>query len=332
MTDGQVRFERWSPSVVLDRSGEVLAVMSAALGPPEPGDDRLDTLRRHSQRPEFVFWAAVPGGTDGRLNGFAYGYLGSRGQWFPDQLAARLPSDTVDSWVGGHFEFVTLAVVPEHEGAGIGTRLHDELMADSPSARAILMTDATESRAVRLYRDRGWSQLGAFDADRTVYGRLVAPRRVTDVGDLAFVVDEITDADRFAWTRLFRGYLEFYERPDPRRVIGQVWSWLSTGEHGLRCLVARAEKDGAPIGLAHYRQIPRPILGATAGYLDDLFVDADWRGTGVFDALIASLRELGRSNGWVGVRWLTGPANARAQAAYDRVAVRKDGITFELPT
>ena len=125
----------------------------------------------------FSFHAALVGEeAAAELVGFAYGYVGDRGEWFPDQLAARLPAEVTGEWVGGHFEFVTLAVHPDHEGAGIGTRLHDEVMADAPVERAILMTDSGESRAVRLYRDRGWVALGAFDPERAVYGRTVSPR------------------------------------------------------------------------------------------------------------------------------------------------------------
>lgn len=339
----RVRFERWDRAAVLERSGEVLAVMAAAFGPQESPERRLDTLSRHGERSEFSFRAALldegsPGGT---LVGFAYGYVGNRGEWFSDQLVTRLPTGIIDQWVGGHFEFVTLAVHPDHEGRGIGTRLHDELLADSPAARAILMTDAGESRAVRLYRDRGWAPLGSFDDDREVHGRTVAPRPAqqgapdgsvqAEVSD-GFVVDDLTDADRFAWARLYRAYLAFYDRPDPGDVVRQVWRWLAAGEHGLQCLVVRPSAGSAPIGLPHVRPIPRPMLGRTAGFMDDLFVDPAWRGTGAVDALFSGLGERARAHGWAGVRWITSPANGRALAAYERLAERKDVVTFELPT
>lgn len=327
-----VRFERWDKAKVLDHADEVLALMTASLGPPESGDDRLDTLRRHGERPSFSFQAALLEGAG--LVGSAYGYVGDRGEWFPDQLMARLPADVASEWVGGHFEFVTLAVHPEHEGAGIGTRLHDEVMADLPAARALLMTESGESRAVRLYRDRGWIALGAFDPERTVYGRTVSPRTAEPTpadGPSGFLVDDLTDADRFAWARLYCAYLAFYDRPDPGRVAREVWRWLADGQHGLQCLVVRPHPGSAPIGLAHVRPIPRPLLGLTAGFLDDLFVDPAWRGTGAVDALFSALQERARAQGWSAVRWITSPANARAIAVYERLAVRMDAVTFELP-
>jgi ribosomal protein S18 acetylase RimI-like enzyme len=326
----QVRFERWDKALVLDHADEILAVMTASLGPAEAGDDRLDTLRRHSARRAFTFHAALF--DDAGLAGFGYGYVGDPGEWFPDQLAARLPADVTAEWVGGHFEFVTLAVHPDHEGAGIGTRLHDEVMADSPAGRAILMTDSGDSRAVRLYRDRGWNALGAFDPERAVYGRKVSPRTAEPTPDkpAGFLVDDVTDADRFAWARLFRAYLTFYGRPDADRAVREVWRWLVSGQHHLQCMVVRPHPGSAPIGLAHVRQIPRPLLGLTAGFLDDLFVDPAWRGTGAVDAVFSALQELARAQGWSAVRWITSPSNPRAIAVYERHAVRKDAITFEL--
>lgn len=336
-----VRFERWDRANVLDHAGGVLAVMAASLGPPESGDDRLDTLSRHGERRFFSFQAALLcagtllEGTEAELIGFAYGYVGDRGEWFPDQLAARLPAEVAAEWVGGHFEFVTLCVHPDHEGAGIGTRLHDDVMADSPAERAILMADSGDSRAVRLYRDRGWTTLGPFDPERVVYGRRVSPRSAEPSlanAPAGFLVDDVTDADRFAWSRLYRAYLAFYDRPDACRVVREVWRWLAAGQHGLQCLVVRPHPGSAPIGLAHVRPIPRPLLGQTAGFLDDLFVDPAWRGTGAVDALFYTLRERAGTEGWPAVRWITSPANTRAMAVYERLAERLDVVTFELPT
>ncbi len=69
-----------------------------------------------------------------------------------------------DAWVGGHFEFVELAVLPEARGHGLGGRLHDVLLEGVPKERAMLSTDNGDSPAVRLYSARGWRKLGELDA------------------------------------------------------------------------------------------------------------------------------------------------------------------------
>jgi GNAT superfamily N-acetyltransferase len=62
-------------------------------------------------------------------------------------------------WGGGHFEVVELAVVPEMQGQGIGTALHDVLMSELPHRRALLSTWRFDCPARRLYVRRGWQLL-----------------------------------------------------------------------------------------------------------------------------------------------------------------------------
>ncbi len=54
------------------------------------------------------------------------------------------------------------------------------------------------------------------------------------------------------------------------------------------------------------------------------------RGTGVFEALVDGIRVLAGEEGWETVRWITAADNARARAAYERVAVRTDWVTYQL--
>ena len=146
-----------------------------------------------------------------------------------------------------------------------------------------------------------------------------------------WVVDALRLQDHEAWARLHRGYLDFYEVTDPERVSPVIWSWLNDPAHELECLVARPEPGADPVGLAHFRPFPRPLAGATACFLDDLFVDPSARGTGAVDALLGALQQESRDRGWSQVRWITRESNARARSTYDRLAVRTDLVTYELP-
>lgn len=139
-----------------------------------------------------------------------------------------------------------------------------------------------------------------------------------------------TEPDRPAWEELFAGYCAFYERPSSPQQRHQVWSWIEAGT--IRCLLAvpAASPDQAAIGFAHVRPCPSPLRGAMTGYLDDLFLAPDARGTGAFKVLIAAIRELSAAEGWGLVRWITAADNVRARAAYERTATRTDWVTYQL--
>jgi len=76
--------------------------------------------------------------------------------------------------------------------------------------------------------------------------------------------------------------------------------------------------------------MPRPLSGSTVGFLDDLFVDPEFRGRRVAEQLIRALAELARQRGWTLIRWLTGDDNYRARGVYDRLAKRPMWITYQI--
>ena len=137
-------------------------------------------------------------------------------------------------------------------------------------------------------------------------------------------------AEDFAdWRRLYEGYATFYKMPMNDEIAGTVWGWLLDPAHPLEALLARAG-DGRIVGLAHFRPMPRPLTGSTAGFLDDLFVDPALRGSGLADRLLEALGETGRKRGWSLIRWLTADNNFRARGVYDRHAQRTMWITYQM--
>ena len=145
-----------------------------------------------------------------------------------------------------------------------------------------------------------------------------------------WVVDDLRETDHAAWARLHRGYLDFYESTRPLEVSAVVWEWLMDPGHELQALVARPSVDAEPVGIAHFRPFVRPLQGSTACFLDDLFVAPEHRGTGVVDALLASLQDRSRDRGWSQIRWITRASNERARKAYDRLAAETDLVTYNL--
>ena len=142
-------------------------------------------------------------------------------------------------------------------------------------------------------------------------------------------------ADEFdAWTRLYRGYAEFYETPTSDEHQRRIWSWIHD-DASIMCLVAvPTDADGTeigePQGLAHLREWVRPLRGVIAGYLDDLFVSPGHRGTGAVDALYDAMRSLAVERDWAIIRWATADDKYRARAVYDRLATRTTWITYDM--
>ena len=162
-------------SVVRRRFDALAAVYLAAFGAHgyDEGEEEArrfveEQLPRHIERDGFRMVEAT---ADGRLAGFAYGYTGEHGQWWTDRVAALAPSEVVDEWLGGHFEFVELAVDPVVQRQGVGARLHDELLSGLPHERALLSTYRDDRPAPRLYRRLGWQVLVPdLDDDQALYG------------------------------------------------------------------------------------------------------------------------------------------------------------------
>lgn len=137
------------------------------------------------------------------------------------------------------------------------------------------------------------------------------------------------EEDKHAWRELYEGYRRFYKMPENPQVAETVWQWILDPSHATECLLAR-EPTGRMVGLAHFRDLPRPLSATTAGFLDDLFVTPDARGAGVADALIAAVSDIGRERGWSWLRWFTAEDNYRARALYDRVADLSQWKTYQI--
>jgi ribosomal protein S18 acetylase RimI-like enzyme len=143
------------------------------------GEWRTEVWDRHTARSGFRLARAYDEhpATGRRLVGFGYGYTGERGQWWTDQAARVLDPETVDTWLGGHFELVSIGVLPEARGHGHGTGLMRALTGGLPQQRWVLMTTAdTEDPARHLYAREGWRVIGPGLRDGQV---IMGRRRVT---------------------------------------------------------------------------------------------------------------------------------------------------------
>ncbi len=155
---------------------QLASVYRSAFCAPEYGETEanvrnfaVEQLPLHVTRAGFRMAVAFNEGD--QVVGFAYGYTGHRGQWWSEYVAERAPADVVAEWLGGHFEFVELAVAQDAQRQGTGQRLHDVLLSGLPHSRALLTTYARDLPAPRLYRRAGWELLvDHLDEDNSLYG------------------------------------------------------------------------------------------------------------------------------------------------------------------
>lgn len=142
-------------------------------------------------------------------------------------------------------------------------------------------------------------------------------------------INDVGEGDFDDWRPLFEGYADFYGTVLTDAAANQVWSWLHDPDHLLEGLLAR-DADGRAIGLAHVRACPRPLTGATMGFLDDLYVAPDARGSGAADALFEALAKRARERGWPVIRLLTQEFNYRGRAFYDRyTGAKSDFVMYQ---
>lgn len=134
--------------------------------------------------------------------------------------------------------------------------------------------------------------------------------------------------DRVAWSRLWTSYLEFYQTRLPPEVTEDLFVRL-IGESGHQGLVA--ERGGALIGFAHYLFHPSTWSAAPSCYLEDLFIDANMRGTGAGRRLIEAVYTAADRAGGGAVYWHTHHQNVRARQLYDRVGNLTDFVKYERP-
>jgi GNAT superfamily N-acetyltransferase len=135
------------------------------------------------------------------------------------------------------------------------------------------------------------------------------------------VVTAIGPHDRGRWSELWRGYLDFYETQLPPEIYDYTWQRLIAAESPIRGLGARLGNDTTPlVGITHYLFHAHAWTTREVCYLQDLFVDKDFRGRGVGRKLIEAVAAVARQRGCLRLYWTTKEDNALARGLYDRIA------------
>lgn len=128
--------------------------------------------------------------------------------------------------------------------------------------------------------------------------------------------------DEGEWRRLWTAYLEFYESSVPEEVYRATFARILAGNAGAQDKIFGliVEADGSPAGLVHYFFHQHCWRVENVCYLQDLYVDPDFRGTGLGRALIEAVYARADSAGCPAVYWMTQEFNQTARQLYDRIA------------
>jgi len=142
------------------------------------------------------------------------------------------------------------------------------------------------------------------------------------------MIRNIEGKDKKNWMKLYCGYAKFYKVPMNQDILDTLWGWILDNNHIVNGICY--ELDSNIVGIAHYRTMPRPIKGKYIGFLDDLFVDPEFRGQKIAQKLINHLKSLSQANNWDGIRWITHSSNENAKKLYDKIANNTGFELYEL--
>ncbi|MFD1019882.1 GNAT family N-acetyltransferase [Thalassobacillus hwangdonensis] len=96
---------------------------------------------------------------NGSTLGFAYGYTSLPGQFYREKLVNQLTQAQIEEWLEDCFEFVELAVNPDHLRKGIASKLKEHLFKGLSKQTSVLTTATDNDAALQMYKRNGWEVL-----------------------------------------------------------------------------------------------------------------------------------------------------------------------------
>jgi ribosomal protein S18 acetylase RimI-like enzyme len=152
------------PAEFIVRVDQVLSVYAAAMRPAaDTLAGRRSIMAGHAAYPGFRALIVAEDDESSVPVGFGYGFRGRPGQWWHDTVARALAvtygAQAAAAWLDHAFEVAELHVAPGYQGSGIGSGLLLRLTSERPERTAVLSTRDAETRARRLYRGVGFTDL-----------------------------------------------------------------------------------------------------------------------------------------------------------------------------
>ncbi len=128
-------------------------------------------------------------------------------------------------------------------------------------------------------------------------------------------------ADIAALGRLFDAYRTFYERePDPEAARRYIGKRLRGGDSHF----IKAVANGKIVGFAHLSEVLDTLSMCEAWFLEDLFVDPQYRKRGAGSALLKHAEQFARDTHGSRLSLFTARTNLVAQALYEAHGYARD--------
>ena len=156
--DAVLHTEAWTPKQFTARIPDAMGIYTVAMNyAPSAGVQRGMAAAGHAKLASFACQAATL--DSGELVGFGYGYASKPGQWWHELALRAIDPWLAREWMTDAFELSELHVLPAYQGRGLGRRLLVEMAARLPTATLVLSTPDADTRAFRLYRSLGFTDL-----------------------------------------------------------------------------------------------------------------------------------------------------------------------------
>ena len=150
---------------------------------------------------------------------------------------------------------------------------------------------------------------------------------MTDIDSLELRLAK--NSDWPAWSKMWAEYLRFYGTERSKKQFEITWDRILNPDERMHCVMA---VSGASYpGFANFLYHRSFWDDDDRCYLQDLYVEPSWRGTGIGAELISEVGSHARASGTSGVYWLTGADNRTARRLYDRVATMTPFIKYAYP-
>ena len=130
------------------------------------------------------------------------------------------------------------------------------------------------------------------------------------------------------WIELYHKYAEYYQVDIPKDNFDLTWKWLTSENYPFWGILA--DVDSKIVGFAHFRSLPSPLDSCEVGFLDDLFVLQEYRGKKIGYSLIEKVHQIGNSENWPYINWITKDDNYTARTLYDKISTKTDWNFYEL--
>jgi GNAT superfamily N-acetyltransferase len=131
------------------------------------------------------------------------------------------------------------------------------------------------------------------------------------------------------WLVLWQGYLDFYKTSLASQQSELTWSRIMDPDFNMKCAVA--VRDGQVIGFTTYNLQNSTWSENGHCYLEDLFVDPAFRGTGAGRALIDYVKTYAIENKCSRLYWNTDEDNATARKLYDTYTLESGKRQYRVP-